>query len=112
MSTKEESMGKATPADIIFRRAADGYRAVPPVYRAHPPSRDAVLIRNLTGHRVTVWSPQGVLDGTPRSIDPRAEESFQINTAVDVGAFVYAAYVADEEEFVEGNSPPVIIIDK
>jgi len=112
MTTKEDTMGTKTPADIVLQKSGPHYRAVPPAYRAHPPTRGTVLVRNLTGHGVTVWSPQGVLLDTPRPLVDGDEYPFPINPDKGPGAYIYTAYVDDEEQLVEGNSPPVIIIDK
>jgi len=112
MKPKEEPMGRAVPADIVFRKTRTDYRAAPPVYTAHPPTKATVLIRNLTGSRVKVWSPQNALLDTPRELDDQDEYPFPINAEKDSGTYAYTAYVVDADEFVEGNSPPVIIIDK
>lgn len=105
-------MGRAVPADIVFRKTGPNYRAAPPAYPAHPDTKATVLIRNMTGSRVKVWSPQNALLETPREIDDRDEYPFPINPEIGAGTYAYTAYVVDADEFVEGNSPPVIIIDK
>lgn len=112
MKPKEDAMGKEVPADIILRRRGSHYRAAPPVYRAHPPTSGSVRIRNITGSPVKVWSPQDALLETPREIADRDEYSFPINPRTDTGSYAYTAYVVDADDFVEGNSPPVIIIDR
>jgi len=105
-------MGKVRRADIVLKKTGPWYRATPPTYTAHPASEPTVLIRNLTGSPVKVWSPQGALLDTPREIPDTEEYPFPINTSIDSGTYVYTAYVVGAEEFVEGNSPPEIIIDR
>jgi hypothetical protein len=105
-------MGKAVPADIVLRKTGPRYRATPPVYTAHPDTKPTVLIRNLTGSPVKVWSPQGALLDTPREIPDTDEYPFPINPETRSGNYAYTAYVVGAEEFVEGNSPPEVIIDR
>jgi len=112
MTAKEEPMGREVPADIFFRKTGAQYRATPPVFNVHLASKPNVLIRNLTGDEVIVWAPQDVLLGTPHSLASGTEYSFAVNDKLDAGTYVYTAWVVGTDQFVEGNSPPAIIIDK
>lgn len=97
------------PAHVIFIRRGGQYRAVPPAHAA-PPTDATVCFRNLTGSPVRVWFPGDFLRGSPTEIAHDATQCFEINAAA--GAYTYAAQVTATNEFVEGNSPPEIIIDR
>jgi hypothetical protein len=100
-----------TPAHVIFNGRPGHYRAVPPSHTA-PPTATEVCFRNLTGSVVTVWFPGNFLLGSPHVIENGETRCFQIDSATVAGTYPYAAQVAATGEFVEGNSPPDIIIDR
>jgi len=103
---------RVDPADIVFRKTGNRYRAIPPAPIVNRLSQRELLVRNLTGLPVTVWAPQGVLLGTPLDVPSKGEQIFAVNPDLEPGTYVYTAYVKDTDQFVEGNSPPAIIIDK
>ncbi len=111
MAVREPSATARGPADVIFIRRGSKYRAEPPSHKANVATKANVTFRNLTGSPVTVWFPGNFLQGSPRTVGD-ADETFDINPETLAGAYPYTAYVVTANEFVEGNSPPEIIIDK
>ena len=106
-------MSRTTPADVIFHRSGSKYRADPPSHKAHPNTKPNVCFRNLTGYPVWVWFPGDFLIGSPALIVGADEDRcFNVNPEAAAGSYAYSAYVVGSNEFVEGNSPPEIIIDK
>jgi hypothetical protein len=112
MAEKEASVSRTTAADVIFVQRGSQYRAVPPSHKAHPFTKPGVSFYNLTGHTVWVWFPEDFLLGSPSPIADNAERTFDVNPEAAPGAHAYSAYVVGPNEFVEGNSPPEIIIDR
>jgi hypothetical protein len=110
MAVREPSVSGRAPADVVFIRRGSTYRAEPPSHKANPATKTNVTFRNLTGSQVLVWFPGSFLLGSPRPLGD-ADETFDISPEARAGAFPYAAYVVTANEFVEGNSPPEIIID-
>jgi hypothetical protein len=105
-------MSRTTAADVIFVQRGSKYWAVPPSHKAHPFTKPSVSFYNLTGHPVWVWFPEDFLLGSPSLIPDNEERPFELNPKAAPGPHPYAAYVVGPNEFVEGNSPPEIIIDK
>ena len=99
------------PADVTFVKQGSKYRAQPPAHKANPLTKNSVTFRNVTGNPVLVWFPGNFLTGSPGELGA-ADVTFPINPASPAGSYPYAAYVVGANEFVEGNSPPEIIIDK
>lgn len=112
MAKEEARMSRAIAADVIFVQRGSKYWAVPPRYKAHPFTKPGVSFYNLTGHPVSIWFPEDFLVGSPSLIPDREERTYEVNPTATAGPHPYAAYVAGPDEFVEGNSPPDIIIDK
>jgi hypothetical protein len=113
VTKEEERMSRTTPADVIFVRRGSKYRAEPPSHKVHPLSKDFVCFRNLTGYPVWVWFPGDFLIGSPALIVGADEDRcFNVNPAAAAGSYPYSAYVSGANDFVEGNSPPEIIIDR
>jgi len=111
MAEKEAGMSRTTPADVIFHKSGSKYRADPPSHKAHPNTKANVCFRNLTGHPVWIWFPEDFLVGSPARLDDD-DRCFEFNPAAAAGSYPYSAYVVGPNEFVEGNSPPEIIIDR
>jgi hypothetical protein len=100
-----------TAAHVVFTGRGGHLRAVPPSYTA-PPTADSVCFRNLTGSVVRVWFPGDFLLGSPLNLDNGETRCIDINPQAAPGAYTYAAQVAGANDFIQGNSPPEIIIDR
>jgi len=112
---KEAQMG-TIPADVFLIRSGGKFKADPPRQKVHPVTRDQLCIRNLTGSEVVVWFPRRFLVGSPAAevytLHPDETRCFSVAAETLAGVYPYGAYVVDAREFVEGNTPPDIIIDK
>jgi hypothetical protein len=106
----------STAADVFLIRRGNVYKADPPRQRVHPATRNQLCIRNLTGSNVLLWFPENVLVGeSPADVHTLlsgGQACFSVASEALGGVYPYAAYVMDDSEFVEGNTPPDIIIDK
>jgi hypothetical protein len=71
-----------------------------------------VCFRNLTGSGVRVWFPGDFLVGSPLNLENGDTLCVDINPATVAGTYPYAAQVTASGEFIQGNSPPEIIIDR
>jgi hypothetical protein len=100
-----------TPADVVFKGRTGNYRAVPPVHTARPADTQ-VCFRNLTGSPVRVWFPGDFLVGSPFTMDQGETRCVDISPTAGAGTYSYSAQVSATGEFIEGNSPPEVIIDR
>lgn len=99
-----------TPANVVFTGHTGRYRANS--HRTRP-SDTQVCFRNLTGSPVRVWFPGDFLLGSPLILpDGTQTACLDINPAAAAGFYTYAAQVTTTGEFIQGNSPPDIIIDR
>jgi len=103
-------------ADVFLIRRGNVYKADPPRQKVHPASRNQLCVRNLTESDVVVWFPSHFLVGSPEAdtytLRPSETKCFSAGAETTAGVYPYAAYVVTAREFVEGNTPPDIIIDK
>ncbi|HKZ33606.1 MAG TPA: hypothetical protein VJ648_14750 [Vicinamibacteria bacterium] len=99
-----------TPADVVFKGHTGDYRA-----NSHKtkPNDTHVCFRNMTGSPVRVWFPGNFLLGSPLTLDDSTEtRCLEINPEAASGTYTYAAQVTATGEFIKGNSPPEVIIDR
>jgi hypothetical protein len=104
-------------ADVYLIKSGCKYKAEPSRARFFAPTPGDVLrICNLTGSEVRLWFPGDFLVGNPAAdvyaLRNTEAKGFTVPERTERGVYSYAAYVVEAKEFVEGNTPPDIIIDK
>lgn len=102
-------MSTRIPADVVFKGHTGHYKA-----NAHKtkPGDTQVCFRNQTGSPVLVWFPDNFLVGSPATIAQGDTVCYPIREGLPGGVYTYAAQVTTTGEFVEGGSPPEIVIDR
>jgi len=112
---KEAHMG-SVPADVYLIKSGGKYKADPPRPKVHPLTRNQLCIRNFTGSDVYLWFPGRFMVGAAPAdvyvLRDGETPCFTVPDTTVAGVYSYAAYVVAAKEFVEGNTPPDIIIDK